>query len=143
MDANKILLAGVVGGVVAFVMGFLVYGLLLANFFEANAGTATNVMRGSDEMLWIPMVVGHLAWGLLFALIFGRWAGISTFTTGAQAGAVLGLLVSITYDMINLGSTNVMALDAALVDILVTTILSAVVGGTVGWFLGRNVRAIA
>ena len=143
MNTNKILLAGLIGGAVAFLLGFLFYGLLLTNFFTANAGTATGVMRADADMQWIPMIVGHLAWGLLFALVFGRWASISTFATGAKAGAVLGLLVALTYDMISLGSTNVSTLDAALVDIVVMTGISAIVGGVVGWFLGRGSVAMA
>lgn len=143
MNTQKILLAGLLGGVVAFLLGFLFYGMLLTNFFEANAGTATGVMRGDTDMLWIPMIIGHLAWGLLFSLIFGRWASISTFASGAKAGAVLGLLIAITFDMISLGSTNVSTLNAALVDIVVMTAVSALVGGVVGWFLGRGSATLA
>ncbi len=43
MNTNKILLAGLIGGVVAFVLGFLFYGVLLTDFFEANAGSATEL----------------------------------------------------------------------------------------------------
>lgn len=138
MDTNKILLAGLIGGVAAFLLGFLSYGLLLSSFFESNMGSASGVMRGDSEMLWVPMILGHLSWGLFFAVIFGRWAGISTFATGAKAGAVLGFLVAFTFDMINLGSTHIMNLAGAIGDIVVMTVVAAIVGGIVGWFLGRG-----
>jgi hypothetical protein len=138
MNTNKILLAGLVGGVVAFILGFLVYGVMLGEFFQSNAGSATGVARGDEEMLWIPMIVGHLAWGFLFSIIYGRWASISTFATGAKTGAVLGLLVSLTQNMISLGSSNIMNTTAALSNVVVVAIISAIVGGTVGWFLGRK-----
>lgn len=138
MNTNKIITAGLVGAVVAFLLGFLVYGMALASFFEANSGSATGVYRGDDEMLWIPMILGHITWGMLFALIYGRWATISTFATGAKAGAVIGFLVGATFDLINLGSTHISNSTAAIVDIIVMTVLSAIVGGVVGWFLGRG-----
>jgi uncharacterized membrane protein len=138
MNITKILIAGLIGGVVAFILGYLAWGLLLGDFFEANSGSASGVMRADEEMLWIPMILGHLSWGLFFALIFGRWANISTFVTGAKAGAVLGFLVSFTFDMINLGSTNLSTLTGAIVDILVMSIIAAIVGGVVGWYLGRG-----
>ena len=51
MKTDKLLLAGVLGGAVAFLLGYLVYGVLLTGFFEANLGSATGVMRGETEML--------------------------------------------------------------------------------------------
>ena len=138
MNTNKILLAGLIGGAVAFLLGFLAYGLICRDFFESNMGSATGVMRGDDEMLWVPMIIGHLAWGLLFALIYGRWANISTFATGAKAGAAIGLLVGLAFDMIQLGSTHMSNLTGALADVAILTVISAVIGGVVGWFLGRG-----
>lgn len=138
MSTNKILLAGVVGGVVAFLLGFICYGLLLGDFFASNMGSATGVMRGDAEMQWVPMVVGHLTWGMLFAVIYGRWASISTFGTGAQAGALIGVLVALSFDMIQLGSTHVSTLTGALADVVVLTVISAIIGGVVGWFYGRG-----
>ena len=140
MNANKILLSGLIGGAVAFLLGFLFYGLLLADFFESNAGAATGVMRDESDFIWWAMILGHLAWGLLFAVVFGRWTNIKTYATGVSAGAVLGLLISLTYNLISYGSTNISTLTALVVDTLIMTLVSGVVGGVVGWFLGRNVE---
>ena len=80
---SKIFTAGLVGAVVAFLLGFLLYGNLLTDFFMENSGSATGVMRGDDEMQWIPMILGHVTWGMLFAVIYGRcWAGLAL---GSQA----------------------------------------------------------
>ncbi len=138
MNTNKILIAGLIGWVVALLCGFLAYDLLLGDFFSANTGSATGVLRADDEMEWIPMLLGHLTWGLFFALVFGRWANISTFVTGAKAGAVLGFLVVCSFDLINYGSTNIMNLTGVIADIVVMTLISTIVGGVVAWFLGRG-----
>ena len=138
MNTNKILLAGLIGGAVAFLLGFLIFGIMLSEFLQSNAGSATGVVRGESEMLWAPMVIGHLAWGMFFAIIYGRWANISTFATGAKAGAVLGFLSALTQNMINLGSTHVMNPTAAMSNIVAVSIVSAIVGGVVAWFLGRD-----
>jgi uncharacterized membrane protein len=138
MSNSKIFTAGLVGAVVAFLLGFIVYGNLLTEFFVENSGSASGVMRGDDEMQWIPMILGHVTWGMLFAIIFGKWAKISTFATGAKAGALLGFLIGASFDLIQLGSTHIPNLTGIVVDIIVMTIVSAIVGGTVGWFFGRN-----
>ncbi len=135
---NKIIIAGLVGGVVAFVLGFLVWGLALSSFLEANTGSATGVMRDESDFLWIPMILGHISWGILFAYIFGQWANISTFATGTSAGATLGFLIGFTYEMINLGSTHLTTLTGSIVNIIAMTVVSALVGGVVAIMLGRG-----
>lgn len=138
MSTNKILLAGLIGGITAFILGWLIYGTLLMGFFQENAGSATGVNREMEEMVWWAMIIGHLAMGYLFAIIYGRWANISTFATGAKAGAVITLLIALTYDMIWYGSTHLMTLTAAIVDVVVSAVVGAIIGGVVGWWLGRQ-----
>ncbi|MCK0179708.1 hypothetical protein MWU50_10425 [Flavobacteriaceae bacterium S0862] len=141
MSNSKIFTAGLVGAIVAFLLGFIVYGNLLAEFFVENSGSASGVMRGDDEMQWIPMILGHVTWGMLFAIVFGKWANISTFATGAKSGALLGFLIGASFDLIQLGSTHIASLTGIVVDIVVMTIVSAIVGGVVGWFFGRKKEA--
>ncbi|MBT8218566.1 MAG: hypothetical protein KJP00_01995 [Bacteroidia bacterium] len=138
MSTNKILIAGVIGGVVAFILGFLTYGIVLSDFWEANTGTATGVMKADDEILIIPMIIGHLTWGMLFALIFGRWANIKTFATGAKAGAAIGLLCTASIDLVYLATMNISTTTSTIVNLLCVAFISAIVGGAVGWFLGRE-----
>lgn len=138
---TKVLLAALAGGVASFLLGWLFYGILLAGFFADNAGTATGVMRDETTMGWIPLIVGNLAIGLLFAMLFSRWAGITTFKGGAIGGAWVGFLMALGYDMVSLGTTNITNSTAALVDPIVSAVMSAITGGVVGWVLGYGNRA--
>lgn len=138
---TKVLLAALAGGVASFLLGWLFYGILLAGFFANNAGTATGVMRDETSMGWIPLIVGNLVIGLLFAMLFSRWAGITTFKGGAIGGAWVGFLMALGYDMVSLGTTNIMNPTAAMVDPIVSAVMSAITGGVVGWALGYGNRA--
>ncbi len=138
MNTNKILLAGLIGGVASFLLGWLVWGVVLMGFMKENAGSATGVMRADNEMIWWALILGNLAGGLLLAMIYGRWGSISTFVTGAKAGAVIGLLIGISYDMIMYATSNIMTMNGALVDIVANAVVTGLVGGVVGWFLGRK-----
>lgn len=139
MNTNRILLAAIVGGIVFFLLGFLVYGVLLIKFFADNQGTAQGVMKDPPTM-W-ALAIGNLAWGFLLAIVFGRWAGIKTFSTGARAGIVIGALMAATYNFNSLGTTNITTLNAVLVDIVVFALMNALIGGVVGWMLGRGKTA--
>ena len=138
MKIDKILIAGVIGGLAALIIGFLIFGIGLASFFEANGGGATNVRKGEDEFMWVPLVLGHITLGLLFAYVFGKWANISTFSTGAQVGAIMGFLIAATYHLINFATTNLMNLTGTIVNILVETIFMALAAGIVAMILGRG-----
>jgi hypothetical protein len=118
--------ATVVGGIVSFVVGYLIWGMLSANFFASNAGTATGVMK---EPMNMPILfVGTLVGAALMTLIIGKWAKATSAGEGMKVGAIVGLLFSLNYGLIMYATSNLSTLTATLVD----PILSAVHGGIVG-----------
>ncbi|MCW5924582.1 MAG: hypothetical protein KIS77_19850 [Saprospiraceae bacterium] len=137
---TKVLLAALAGGVTCFLLGWLFYGILLMDFFANNQGSATGVMKDEASMGWIPLILGNLATGLLFAMIYSRWANISTFRTGAIGGSWVGLLMALGYNLSMLGTSNIMNATAALVDSALWAVFGALIGGVVGWTLGYGNR---
>ena len=134
MNAKNVIVAGLVGAVVFFLLGWLLYGMLLMGFFQANAGSATGVMK---EMPNLGLIfLGNLASGILVAYIFDKWAGIRTFGSGLKAGAWLGLLFGATSSFISLGTANVLNSTAAIVDIGVMLVMYAIAGGIIAAVLG-------
>lgn len=133
---TKVLLAAVAGGVVTFLLGWLLYGIALKGFFDSNMGSATGVMRGEEDMQLWAVFVGNVAWALLLALLYSRWAGITTFSSGAMSGAWISLLMALGIDLIMYGTTNMSTLAATLVDPIVSAVMGAASGGVVGWVLG-------
>ena len=63
MDAKKFALGTVAGGVTYFLLGWLIYGVVLVKFMDANMGSATGVMKETPDFLWL--IIGNLAWGAL------------------------------------------------------------------------------
>ena len=137
MSTTRIIIAGVVGAVAAFILSSLAYAFLLATFFENNAGSATGVVRADEDILFIPMLLGHLAWGIFISWVLGYWASISTAKSGANAGALMGFSMACVFGLINLSTTHVSTPIAAVVDIAVFTVISAVVGAIVGLILSK------
>lgn len=140
MSTNKILIAGIIGGVVAFLLGYLIWGMLLSDFMKGNMGGEITGFE-KTEFVWWMMLLGNIAWGLLYAIIFGRWANIRTIQTGAIAGAVIALLIGVSYDFGLYSYSNMMNMTAVFVDILAGGVLGAVVGAVVAWVLGYGEKA--
>ncbi|MFN3840810.1 MAG: hypothetical protein ACK4RF_08885 [Cyclobacteriaceae bacterium] len=138
MDAKKRILATLAGFVVFFLLGWLLYGMLLMDFFNGNQGTATGVMRADTEMIWWALAVGNLMQAYLLVYIFGNWANITTFGGGFKAGLIIGLIIGYGVDLTMYGTTNIMNLTGALVDPLVVGLMMGVSGGVIGVVLGKK-----
>ena len=72
------------------------------------------------------------------AFIFVQWASITTWMSGAKAGAILGLLIATAYDMNFYAMTTMFTLQDVVMDIIMNTLFVAVMGAVVGWWLGRK-----
>jgi len=132
MDTKQFITGTLAGGVAFFILGYLIYGLLLEGFFTANAGTVTGAQRPMDEIVWWALIVANLSLAALISYIFLKWAHISTFKRGLRAGAAIGLLLNVSIDLMMYSTSNLMNFKAALVDIIVWTIAVAIVGGIIG-----------
>lgn len=135
---TRVLLAALAGGLTFFFLGWILYGMLLMDFMKANAGSATGVDR-TDMQMW-AMVASSLVWGLLLALLFSRWAGISTFRGGAIGGAWVSFLISLSMDLNQYSLTNLMTMNVLCIDPIAAGVLGALTGGVVGWVLGIRAK---
>lgn len=135
MSAKSFALATVAGGVTLFVLGGLLYGLLLADFFESRS--AANTMR--ETPIWWALTIGELLLAALVTLIFGRWASISTPLGGLKAGAIIGLLLAaaINFTMFAV-STVFVDPTAGVVGAVVSAIRLGIGGAVIGLVLGKT-----
>ena len=138
MTTKNRILATLVGFVVLFMLGWLVYGMLLMDFYTSNTGSAIGVMRAEDEMIWWALILGNLFQAYLLVYIFGNWANITTFSDGLKAGAIIGLIMGLAFNLSMYGTSNLMNMTSALVDPLVIAFNLAITGGVIGFMLGRK-----
>lgn len=131
MDTKKFLTGTVVGGITNFILGFIFYAVLFGDFFANNGGGATGVDK-TENMVWWSLILGNFAIGALLSYIFIKWAHISTFNSGLRAGAVIGFLMALGFDLIMFGTSYFLNFTATIVDIAIATVMTALVGGAIG-----------
>ncbi|MES2006203.1 MAG: hypothetical protein V4450_16920 [Bacteroidota bacterium] len=141
MNTQKFLVSGIIGGIVSFFAGYLIYGLLLMDFFTKNAGTATNVMRAPGDMIWWAMILGSVFMGLMLSYIFNRWANITSLGAGASAGFMISLLMTAGFDLLMYGNSNISNLTATVTDIVCGGVMGAITGAAVGFMNGMGKKA--
>lgn len=136
MATNKLVVGTLAGAVAAFILGYLLYGIALVGFFEANAGTATGVNR--DPLNLVAIFLGQLPFALFLTMAIGRWGNSTSPAGGAKVGALFGFLVSLGFDLTMYGAMNLSNLTATLVDPFVGLVLWGVTGAVIGMVLGRG-----
>lgn len=140
MDIKKLLTGGIVGGILYFFLGWLIYGTLLAGFMQTHPGTVSGIERAEDDMQYLYLAIGNLAMGFLLAYIFVK-GNVNSMGSGFITGGIVGALVSIGVDCVMYATTNVISKTAMAADVAAMTIMTAVVGGVVGMVMGMGKKA--
>jgi len=141
MNTNKFIIGGIIGGVANFLLGWLVWGILLMNFFNDHTSEVGKaVMRGDNNQIWWALIAGNLFWGFVLSYVLNK-SGANSPGSGAKTGAVLSLLIAASincfiYAFQNIGDTTSMA-----VDIVANLVVGGIVGGVIGWYLGMGKKA--
>ena len=133
MVIKRLTLATLAGALAGFITEILLYGVLLADFFAANAGSATGVNREKPDLVMIAL--GQIPLALLLAVLIRRGGVRPSPASGAGLGAIFGFLLELGVDLTMYGTTNVANLTATLVDPFVTLVQGAVTGAVIGLVL--------
>lgn len=128
MKTKNFLVSGLVGGIANFFLGWLFYGIIFKDFFPQPE-------EGTNTMLFI--FLGCIFFGLFLAYIYTKWAQITTAATGAQAGAVLGVLMGLYFNFFNLAMTSEATLQMAAIDVGIGIVMTAITGAIIGAVNGK------
>jgi hypothetical protein len=137
MDIKRLATGTLVGGVVLFLVGYVIFDVMFAGFYAANVGSATGVARDA-QLIW-AVALGSLSYAALVTLGIRSRAGSTTIGTGLKIGAVVGFLLWFTVDFILYGVTNVTNLTRAVVDPLLELVRGGIAGGVIAVVL-RKIR---
>lgn len=138
MNTSKFIVGGIIGGVLYFLLGWLIYGILLMDFMTQHAtSAAAGVMRPETEWPWWAMILGNMGLGFLTSYVITK-ANVTGAGAGATTGAVVMFLVSLSYDFIIYAQMNLYDITSAAVDIVSSAVIGAIVGAVVGWWNGRK-----
>ncbi len=122
----KLLRGTIFGGIFYFLLGWLVYGILLMDYFSANTNQCANNPAG--EMVWWAIIASNLAAALFLTLIL-NWSKAKSVVDGLITGAIFGALFSTTVDLSFWSMTTMYSsLVTVVTDVLVSAAVFALVG---------------
>src|SRR5262245_15991084 len=127
MDAKRFVSGTVVGGIVLFATGYLIFTMALAEFYRAN------VVSGVDRempIIW-ARILGSLAYAALITYALGT-RGVTSIGTAALAGAIAGFLLWATANFSLYGVMNIQNLTRTLVDPALEFVRGGIGGAAIG-----------
>ena len=135
MNQTKLIVGTFVGSIANFLGGWVIFGMLLMKTMESNM--VAGVSKTEPNLLGI--FVSGLVYSFLLTFIFERWASIRTLQSGAVAGAIITGLAALSFDIGLFSMANwFTSFSGVVVDVIANTVLGAITGATIGWFLGYN-----
>jgi hypothetical protein len=126
MNTKKFFIGGIAGGVVYFLLGWLLYGMLLSDFMKSSAG----IERAQDSMIFWSLILGNLLLGFLLSYVLNR-SGAASVSDGLGTGFLIGLLFAAGFDLIMYGTTTLVSLKQVAADVATFAVISAIAGAVI------------
>ena len=133
---TKTLLAGLAGGVFAFFAGWVIFGMLLMDYYSSNTTVYEGLTKDPPDMVFIA--ISNLAWGFLLAVIYQKIGNVKSFGSGLTNGIIISFLIMLMFDTSMYAFYNLNELTLTIIDIIAGTIFGGLVGGVVGLVLGTG-----
>lgn len=136
---TKVLLGGVVGGVTFFLLGWLIYGIILTDFMTANFNQC---MALPMDQMNLPLVfISNLCWALVLALTY-YWSNTTEVMDGVKKAALIAVLVGLANALMMHSMTTLYSgFTAILVDVAALTVMLSVGGAVITWVMNRGKAA--
>jgi hypothetical protein len=133
---KKFVLAGVISGVAAFFLGWLIWGILLMKFSEANTTVYPGLVK--EDMNFIAILLSNLVWGFTLTWIYANFSGKKSIKGGAITGLTAGLLLASMLNLAYMAFWNLYTTTFMVVDVIANGVYSAILGAIIGAILRKK-----
>lgn len=128
MNVKNFIVGGIVGGIVDFLLGWVVYGMLLHDMMPHEPGAKENMMF---------IFLGCMSFGFLISWVFSQGEGISNVGTGIKMALGIALFMGLcSHFFMNMGNDTIDCKYMA-IDIIGTLVLATGVGASVALVNGK------
>ncbi len=137
---QQVIIASAIGAIASFLLGWLLWGVLTMDYFNSNLSPVYIGLQKNPPVMWM-IFASQVIWSVLLATLMDK-SGTSGFLGGMQTGAFLFFMVESAFIGMTHATLDIYANHTVMVvDIALNTVFGAMVGGIIGWWLGRKPAA--
>ena len=129
MNVKNFFIGGIVGGIVDFLMGWLVWRILLKDVMPAPEGS------GPENMMYI--FLGCMSFGFLISYVFSQGEGISTCMAGIKMAVGIALFMGLCNNFFRNMYADSVDVKEFTIDIIAGIVLATAVGACVAIVNGK------
>jgi hypothetical protein len=133
---KRYLVGTIVGGATLFLVGYVIYVLLLPNPSFANGSAAAAANRAAPYLP--PIIVAELLFGYLLTRALTKSGAISDVGSAARTGALIGGVIGLAYSLLMLGTTQVNTLQGAIYEGVTWAVRWGIAGAVVSALAGKD-----
>ncbi|TAI47987.1 hypothetical protein EW142_15155 [Flagellimonas allohymeniacidonis] len=135
MFSKSNLLATLIAGVVMFFLGFLIWGIATADFFEEHS--IVNAMKAEPNLGLIAL--GNLVGAFVLSTLYSKWArGHHSIGQGFQFGAWIGVFVGISMGLIWYATAEWMDLTGHVVEAVIDIAYYGIIGAVIAFIYQKT-----
>jgi hypothetical protein len=128
MNVKNFIVGGIVGGIVDFLLGWLIYGMLLKSTFPAPEGATENMAF---------IFCGCMSFGFMLSFILNQGEGISKCVSGIKVALGVGLLMSLADMFFNNMYKASLDIKMEAINILASLVIATFVGAAIAVINGK------
>jgi hypothetical protein len=119
MKIKNFVISGIIGGIVDFFLGWLLWGILFKSNFP---------QQDEKNMNMLFIFLGCMSFSFFMSYIFIHWAQITNTITGAKSGAIFGLFLGLYNNYFRYSIESQPDYKIYLLDIVLTVLCGTVDG---------------
>ena len=130
MNVKNFIVGGIVGGIVDFLLGWVVYGMLLKDTFPKSACDGP-----TENMVFI--FLGCMSFGFLVSWVFSQGEGISNMTSGIKMALGIAVFMALSSWFFRNMTQDTIDFKLMAIDVIACMILATGVGAAVAMVNGK------
>ncbi len=128
MFSKSNLLATLVGAIVMFFLGYLIWGLATVDFFTEHS--IVNTMKETPDLALIA--VSNLIGAFILSILYSKWArGHHSLGQGFEFGALIGAFIGLFMGLLWYATSNIMDLTGHATEAILDIIFYGIVGASI------------
>jgi hypothetical protein len=129
MNVKNFIVGGIVGGIADFLLGWLIYGMLLKDYFPKPEGS------GAENVTFI--FLGCMCFGFMMSYIFNQGEGISKCVPGIKLAAGIAFFMSLSMNFFYGMYSETLNWQLVATDVLCSIVIASFVGAVIAVVNGK------